>query len=103
MPKRSRHLSNTTRFHYLVEGIGRARSMGWRRLDEPFAAIAPGYSARFPAPRLTRSALYRMLRSLKETEHDPGLNDRSTARELGRRSGESWGSRGQPLDLVHPV
>jgi hypothetical protein len=69
----------------LLPYIRRARLLGFRRLDDILAIVAPAYAKdySFCGP-LHRSVLERAIGRLHELGLDPGLDDRSTARKLGR-------------------
>ena len=64
--------------------LEKARSEGHRTLNDLFAAIAPDWLLSHPGRKLTRSRLYYDILRLKELGLDRGLDDRSTARKLGR-------------------
>lgn len=61
-----------------------ARSQGLRRLDDLLAVVRPALQESHPGFMLSRSGLRRAIMHLHELGLDPGLDDRSTARKLGR-------------------
>jgi len=68
----------------LLPYLAGARSLGFRRLDDLLAAVAPLWLADHPHRPLTRSTLRRTIVRLQELGLDPGLDDLATARKLGR-------------------
>lgn len=69
----------------LLPAISAARSAGARSLDDMLPIVAPIYGQSFPWKRpLKRLTLYRVLIRLRELGLDPGPDDLSTARKLGR-------------------
>jgi hypothetical protein len=85
MTKRHRTVRDSKLARDLLPFITAARAAGARRLNDLLAAVADGLkkSAGNQKP-LTRSSLNRSIVRLKEMGLDPGLDDRSTARKLGR-------------------
>lgn len=69
----------------LLPHIQRARSLGYRRLNDILAVVQNEQLKSFPGHKpITRSALYRAMVRLREIGQDPGPDDLSTARRHGR-------------------
>lgn len=82
--KRNRNHHDRRIKNRLLPHIEAARSLGRRRLDDILSFVKPRYLNDRPGKPLMHTTLYRAISRLHELGLDPGLDDLSTARKLGR-------------------
>ena len=76
-------------------------SLGCHRLDDVLAIVKPRFLKERPGKPLTRTSLYRAMLRLRELGLDPGPDDRSTARRLGRPTRGKKTAAGKVIGDLH--
>ena len=84
LQKRTRNRFFDGRSKRILPYLNLARSQRLRKLNDLFEFILPRFRADFPHRSLSRSSLRRMIIHLDDLGLADGLDDRSTARKLGR-------------------
>lgn len=95
-PSTYERLSYRWKLRRLLPHIQYARSLGLHRLNDILEVVRQEFLKECPGKPLTRITLYRALIRLRQLGLDPGPDDRSTARGLGRPKRGKKSGTGNP-------